>query len=112
MRENKKPSVCGRLAPKFKREGGKKKKRPKDSQLFLKWWLATQADAGIHSIAWENRSGAEHHFLTVKLFFVVEKRKQDEVTAAPDQAGGFQFFFFFKNQGMHREREGKKQFVP
>ena len=36
MRENKKPSVCGRLAPKFKREGGKKKKRPKDSQLFLK----------------------------------------------------------------------------
>lgn len=63
----KSPSVCGRLAPKFKKKK-KKTERPKDSQLFLKWWLATQADAGIHSIAWENRSGAEHHFLTVKLF--------------------------------------------
>lgn len=46
---------------------------PKESQLFLKWWLATHADAGIHSIEWENRSEAEHHFLRVKLLTWWEK---------------------------------------
>lgn len=45
----------------------------KESQLFLKWWVPTHADAGIHSIEWENRSEAEHHFLRVKLLTWWEK---------------------------------------
>lgn len=38
---------------------------PKESQLFLKWWLVTYI--GIQSIAWKSSSGAEHPFSTVKL---------------------------------------------
>lgn len=62
---------------------------PKQSQLFLKWWLATYTDAGIHSIAWKNRSGAQHHFFFFFFFdsqtFVGEEKW---VTAASNQASG------------------------
>lgn len=63
--ENKSPLFLLKLALKLRAE--------KKSQLFLKWWLSTYADAGIHNTAWKNISGPEHHFPFFFSFFLAGK---------------------------------------
>lgn len=78
--ENKSPLFLLKLALKLRAE--------KKSQLFLKWWLSTYADAGIHNTAWKNISGPEHHFPFFFSFFFSRQTFVLEgkwVTAEPDQ---------------------------